>query len=373
MSCTRFRLAALATLALAWLSGAPAQAQKTTPYYTFTDLGGLPGLSYKQSGATAINDAGQIVGFSYTAGANGSAQHPVVWGKDATGNYVITDLGTFGGHNGVATGINDQGEIVGSAQDASTSRYGFLIRPTTVNGIMVWYQDLNHDGLNDLMSNLGAVAPEAISANSQISAGSNLVQFDGVGGEIITTLPRGGTGYAINGSQVAGQVDDVAAPMQPAVWLVDAAGNALSITVLSPLPGNTYGNAACINAAGQAAGASSYVSGNLAFPRATLWQNGSTPTDLGSLATQSTSEALGINTVNGVLKVVGSVNILNRGERAFVWKNGVMTDLNTLISASGVTLSRAYAINVQGQIVGTANVTVSKNNTQLHGYLLTPR
>jgi len=74
-----------------------------------------------------------------------------------------------------------------------------------------------------------------------------------------------------------------------------------------------------------------------------------------------------------MVQVVGGANILNRGERGFVWKNGVMTDLNTLISASGVTVSGAFAINAQGQIAGRAYVTVGKNNTELHGYLLTPR
>lgn len=118
----------------------------------------------------------------------------------------------------------------------------------------------------------------------------------------------------------------------------------------------------------------SLVSGYYASsPRATLWKSGATPTDLGSLATQSSSQAQGINTVNGVLQVVGSANILNRGERGFVWKNGVMTDLNTLISASGVTLFGAYAVNAQGQIAGRGTVTVSKNSTALHGYLLTPK
>jgi uncharacterized membrane protein len=77
--------------------------------------------------------------------------------------------------------------------------------------------------------------------------------------------------------------------------------------------------------------------------------------------------------VNGALQVVESLDILNSGELAFVWKNGVMTDLKTLVSASGVTLSGAYAINAQGQIAGRAYVTVRKHNTELHGYLPTPR
>ena len=92
----------------------------------------------------------------------------------------------------------------------------------------------------------------------------------------------------------------------------------------------------------------------------------------GSLANNSSSDALGISTVNGVLQVVGW-DYSNRGLRAFLWKNGVMTDLNSLISASGVSLQQAVAINPQGQIVGVASVTVGKQNTEIHGYLLTPK
>jgi probable HAF family extracellular repeat protein len=378
MSRSRFGLTTLAVLSLATLPGDGAYAQKVTPAYTFTDLGGLPNPNFVASEARAINDSGQVVGFSYVTRPSGTVYHPVVWAKDSTGKYVITDLGTLGGNSGKALGINNQGEIVGIAQAADTGIYAFLIHPLTVNGSKVWYQDLNLDGINDLMTNLGVAVDDSenkgISDNTQIAAGVNLVQFDGAGNEVVTTLPRNGTGYAINDNrQVAGMVDDAIAPLQPAIWQVDAAGNALSMITLAPLPGNTYGEALCINALGQAAGASSYVSGNLAYPRATLWRSGATPTDLGSLATQSTSQASGINTVNGVLQVVGAADILNRGERGFVWKNGVMMDLNTLISASGVTVSGAFAINTQGQIAGRASVTVGKKNTELHGYLLTPR
>jgi probable HAF family extracellular repeat protein len=369
MSRTRSSLKVLTILTLALLPGAPAQAQKTTPTYTYTDLGGLPGLSFKQSEAWAINDSGQIVGRSYTAGPRGDVWHPVVWAKDATGTYVITDLGTFGGNSGSAFGINSQGEIVGEAQAADTTPYGFLIRPLTVNGSQVWYQDLNHDGINDLMTNLGAVSGQAISDNTQIAAYYNLVQFDAAGNEVVTTLPSGGGGVAINNNrQVAGDVSYLAA-----VWQVDASGNVLSMLTLTPLPGNPYSKAVCINALGQAAGYSYHPVSSMSISmRATLWQGGATPTDLGSLG-GGTSDASGINTVNGVLQVVGAASLSNKSNRAFVWKNGAMTNLNTLISASGVTLERAKAINAQGQIVGFATVAVGKNRTEDHGYLLTPR
>jgi uncharacterized membrane protein len=122
MYSTRFKFTALAILTLALLPGARAQAQKTAPSYTFTDLGGLPGLSWVQSKPYAINDDGQIVGNAYTSSLLpiGREIHPVIWTKDSTGKYVITDLGVGTGGNGAALGINSQGEVVGSFPDPTT-------------------------------------------------------------------------------------------------------------------------------------------------------------------------------------------------------------------------------------------------------------
>jgi probable HAF family extracellular repeat protein len=192
------------------------------------------------------------------------------------------------------------------------------------------------------------------------------VQFDPFDNEIVTELP--GDGYAINNSrQVAGE----GTTAQATVWQADAAGNISSTVTLAPLTGNPYSSAVCIDALGRAAGYSSHPVSSIAqLERATLWQNGTAPTDLGAPAT-SGSVALGVSTVNNVLQVVGFVDNHN-GQYAFIWKNGKLIDLNSLISASGVTLSQANAINASGQIVGLARVTVGKQNVEVHAFLLTP-
>lgn len=75
------------------------------------DLGTLGGLN---SWARGINNAGVIVGESDTADRHVRAFKWV--------NGVMTDLGTLGGDNSSASRINDNGDIVGWAEDSSGTR-----------------------------------------------------------------------------------------------------------------------------------------------------------------------------------------------------------------------------------------------------------
>jgi probable HAF family extracellular repeat protein len=71
--------------------------------------------------------------------------------------------------------------------------------------------------------------------------------------------------------------------------------------------------------------------------------------------------------VNGQGVVVGEASNSANKRVAFVWQNGIMTDLNTLIPAtSGWLLQDATGINDNGQIVGTGTI-----GGQMHGFLLT--
>ena len=347
----RFYIVFLAVLSLAALPNTEAHAQT----YTVTDLGGLPGLSYRQSVAFAINDAGEIAGSSYTAVPTGAVPHAIVWARDASGNYVITDLGILS----AATGISNNG-VVGT-------NFGFIVVPATVNGNLVWYQDANGDGHNDLAIAIPIGGRAVVNDHMQIADGNHLVQFDAAGNEIVTTLPNGGHANTINDSGLVAGNDNTSA----AIWQVDALGNVQHTYRLAPLQGYTMNALLSIDAQGHVAGNSSYFKGNQVVVHATLWQSpAAAPTDLGVLTRGGTSQAWGVNTVNTVTEVVGTASV-SSGSTAFLWKNGVMTDLNKSITAPGIHLQAAYAINSHGQIVVSANVTVGKN-VESHAVLLTP-
>lgn len=82
-----------------------------------TSLGTLPGGT--SSDASAINDAGQIVGSSDSAPQglyNSRPLRAVVWQ-----NGTVVDLGTLGGPGSIAFDINNAGQIVGSANTSTVS------------------------------------------------------------------------------------------------------------------------------------------------------------------------------------------------------------------------------------------------------------
>ncbi|MCX5682696.1 MAG: HAF repeat-containing protein, partial [Planctomycetota bacterium] len=83
--------------------------------YSITDLGTLGG---NHSEAYSINSAGQVVGYSATAGAS---NHAFLYSGGAMG-----DLGTLpGGTGSSANGINASGQIAGTSSSATSAYSAF--------------------------------------------------------------------------------------------------------------------------------------------------------------------------------------------------------------------------------------------------------
>lgn len=79
---------------------------------TAMGIGTLGGASTYASG---INDAGQVVGYSYVAGG---ALHAFITGPDGMS---MRDLGTLGGNgNSYANGITGAGQVVGDSYPGDT-------------------------------------------------------------------------------------------------------------------------------------------------------------------------------------------------------------------------------------------------------------
>src|SRR5277367_3693837 len=90
---------------------------------TMVDIGTLGGT---RGVASFINNRGEVVGTSNLAGDQ--TQHPYLWDRGS-----LKDLGTLGGDNGQAIWINDAGEVAGEADlPGSQTHDGFLWK----NGVM---------------------------------------------------------------------------------------------------------------------------------------------------------------------------------------------------------------------------------------------
>jgi probable HAF family extracellular repeat protein len=92
---------------------------------SMTDLGTLGG---SDSYARAINDKGQVVGNSSTAGD--AASHAFLYSKGT-----MTDLGTLGGSHSHAYGINNHGQVIGASGTAGGNSHAFLYSNGTMTDL----------------------------------------------------------------------------------------------------------------------------------------------------------------------------------------------------------------------------------------------
>lgn len=299
-------------------SSSPVEAQEPSSY-TIEDLGTTGG---DRGEAWAINDAGQIAGWSYNAQGDPSG---FLWQNGA-----ITELPAFGSES-QAYGLNESGLIVGSAitgedRHAVTWRDGVLTDiGVTAAGRSEAY------AVNDS----GVIAGKARMANGD----SHAVIFTSAGITDLGTL--GGETSVANAINEQGIIAGMAVATdgsQRAVMWQDGV-----ITDLGTL-GGLNAEAYAINDAGQIVGVSQLPDG---ANHATLWQNGEI-IDLGDFNGQET-EARGINN-SGV--IVGNAMMPENGIAAISWVDGQIVELPT----PGGKRNRAFAINNNGEIAGASQV-----------------
>lgn len=271
-----------------------------------------------------INNAGQIAGYgAYKAGSMGYYYHATLWT-----NGVVKDLGALkGGFHSFAIGLNDAGQVVGHSQkklDRTTSGY-----------VAVLWQGGSIIQLPTLGGRRGSA--KAISSDGKIVGDSELSDNSTTRAFLFTpSSPNGATG---------------------------------SVVDLGTL-GGAYSRAFAINSQSEVVGVAATATGE---GRAFLWRpggQGMVRLDDALGTTCIRSEALAINDYGVVAgKWIPSWQPNGSGY-AFVYQNGIMTDLNApgvVANADGWHLAEARAVNSSGHIVGYGRV-----NGVARGFLLRP-
>ncbi len=371
---SRMSTCMIATTLLAvasYLTAAPAPRN-----YTVVRLGNLGG---NVSGASSVNNRTWVAGFSNLEG--NTTAHATLW---RNGSTTALDLGTLGGP-GTNSGVfwpvkNDRGLIAGIAETDTLNPLGerwscaaFFPTATFHNCLgFVWQNGAMTPlspfpgGYNSYASganNRGQVVGWAENAtHDSTCVAPQVLQFRAAiwgakDGRIQELSPLAGeTSSAATAINNRGQVVGISGICDRAVGRFTAAHAVLwqdgTVTDIGNLGGVAWNTPTAINDRGQIVGFSDLPGDQSGAPNfhAFLWTRSGGIQDLGTLPGDSLSLAFGINDRG---QVVGQ-SIGAGGSRAFLWENGVMTDLNTLVPPGSLDLVYANDINASGEIAGGA-------------------
>lgn len=327
-----FRLILSAALALA---GTAALAD---PLYSITLLGGTG------SSASDINRWGDVVGNI----TSGDVTHGFV---NAGGTY--TDLGTLGGANSNARGINDSGQIVGGSDNASGQFHAYVYAGGSMSDLGTLGGDRSEAFA---INNHGTIVGDAQNGDPATEGFGQAFGYAGGAMKALGTLPGGlgSNAYAVNNNGTIGGSSfegPFTAPEYPFHAVTFSDGTAHSIGASDLGDSRIYG----MNDGDLAVGGIP-MAANIHEFHAFLYDHG-TITDLGVLdAFQDDSIAWDINNLKQIVGTSAvSIDPEHYGYHGFLWTGAGLVDLNTLVDPkSGWVITSANAINDAQQIAATA-------------------
>ncbi|TVQ32684.1 MAG: hypothetical protein EA376_04785 [Phycisphaeraceae bacterium] len=318
------------------------------PVYEIPSLGGL------NTGAWTVNNAGQVGGWTRD-GSN--AAFPVLW-EDG----VMTVLDIHPTRQAVIEDINNNGELVGRLVGGGQPERGFYYSGGVTSLLEPASGNPNHwttaSGINDFGQIVGSGqvdGPNEFQAYIwQAGTGSptdSVPQISDVGAGFYA-------GHKINNSgQITGFHDSNIEPWIPWRGFTYDGTESVSLPVLGD--DGSFSEAWGINDAGKITG---YSDTNLFFDTRAFLYDGDTMINLGTLGGNFSSGFA----VNNLDWVVGDSSNDAGDLRAFLWRDGVMMDLNDYVDPdSGWVLQRARDVSDTGWVVGLGQL-----NGEPRGFVL---
>jgi probable HAF family extracellular repeat protein len=288
-----------------------------------------------------LNNQGMVVGISQTAEVDPLDED---WSCEAGGflpnatnlicrgfwweNNEIQELPTLGGNHGFATGVNSRGQIVGWAETA-------VHDPTCTGVQQLQFRAVMWEPKNGTKQELPPLHGDSTSAATAINESGRAV---GISGDCDQAVGRFSALHAV-------------------LW------DHGTVTEIPNLGGKTWHTPMDINERGDVVGFSNPPGpgdpqGDF-IAHAFLWTKGSAKAqDLGTLGDDVLAEAFAINSSGDV---VGISFGGSGGPRAFLYKDGLLQNLNDLADVAPDVLLSAQDINDAGVITGRIRDAASGN------------
>ena len=335
---------------LGWISGGANLASNTSVHAVLwvgvpMDLGTLGGPNSNVSWPNH-STKGEIVGIAETSQMNPLGEawscSAFFFGPDgyicrgfSWQDGVMSELPTLGGYDGYAAGVNNQGRVVGWAENT-------VHDPTCAGTQVLQFEAVIWGPRLNQMTQLPPLAPDPDSAATAINDKDQVVGISGL------------CSVAVGGASAEHAL----------LW-----ENGVP-TDLGNIGGQAWNTPVALNNQGQIVGfANTSGDENAALsPTAFIWTKASGMKPIPPYGTDTNDIAFDVNERG---QIVGqSFNANSGASRAVFWQNNVLSDLNTLvIQPTSLYLALAQGINDAGEIAGTA---IDTSSGEAVGFLAVP-